>query len=966
MKLSCISMIRNESDIIGIFLDQIFTLFDESFVVDIQSTDGTREIIDAYKRLNDQENRLHIYDCWTQEKYQSAISNSLSRYAFSQGATWCFFLDADEIIALDGAETLRSKLQNWKGDVLNLDWINLVPERFGTFGEFDINQRFFYTDPKQKSGKVAISSKFALIYPDFHVDEGNHFISKSQGDLPEEPAVLSSLLHIPVRSAERLQYKLTSAAQLLKTKEGIKPLEGYHVTDILNRLRDRELDSELLCSIAASYSTNTPGKIEKGSVDIGGWPTMPMPEYLISMSKKLNFSRSLEDVLLRDQETQWKNLMHSNAMPIGSILEDNEVKIMDLPVMGGKPVHNRFQCLKDFGDSRDRDNLFEERALLDSIRASFDISTSIPIKDPDGIAPVLSVLFSLARPRRFVSITRGDSAPYEIACIAKERLYTSTECIAIDNWLVMGDDAALSLPQFSANMMKAARQHDQYYFRGSFSDAIHYFDGSSIDMLNINCKLLTSEGVLSTLNALSNKLTSNAVLVLTNLRSNVGIPTDTNQIPEFWTALCEKYPGLLIGYEVGIICVGASGSAVQNLVQLINSDNSSTSTRLLKIIFESLGALSRDNYYKYLQLDQNHSEKSGHYLESLFRRVHDLLRDIVINSKYQSFLLPKARFVKNNLLRAKKYVKVKSSEVWNHTQRYVKFEDHPSLSMKRKGWHHNVRLVIPTRGCSKWLDLFLDAYEEFGLKPTYAVDKGCEPETLRILQKRGIDIIFVDVAQLGNGESIMPYLSKNIHEDYIFRLDDDEFPTTKLLDFVNSIPESGYAFVHSWWLPRYEIAFIDGGLKSCHPKHLRTKVGAKIYENLHGGRFFRHKDVVYDKVGPHHGNFISDFVSHATENALILHLDYLVRTPEERLAKIRAVEGRFPGNGWIFANHMIPEFAPRELLRPKDFQVGELSTLLGRIMANIYQPSEKLSLSLEEIMLIQTDRLSQDTLHQHY
>jgi len=63
---------------------------------------------------------------------------------------------------------------------------------------------------------------------------------------------------------------------------------------------------------------------------------------------------------------------------------------------------------------------------------------------------------------------------------------------------------------------------------------------------------------------------------------------------------------------------------------------------------------------------------------------------------------------------------------------------------------------------------------------------------------------------------------------------------------------------------------------------------------------------------------------------------------------------------------MIPEFAPRELLRARDFQVGEISTLIGGIMANIYRAPEKLCLSIDEIMMIQNDRLTQNTLHHHY
>jgi len=254
-----------------------------------------------------------------------------------------------------------------------------------------------------------------------------------------------------------------------------------------------------------------------------------------------------------------------------------------------------------------------------------------------------------------------------------------------------------------------------------------------------------------------------------------------------------------------------------------------------------------------------------------------------------------------------------------------------------------------------------------GLSPSYAVDNACEVETLNILSNRGVDIIHINLSELGNGESIMPYVSKHVSEDYILRLDDDEFPSIKLIEWLNTIPESTYEFVQSWWIPRYEVAMIDGRIMTCHPKHLRTRVGGELYENLHGGRFFRHKDVAYDKVGAHHGNFISTFVSHPPKDALMLHLDYLVRTPEERLSKIRAVEKRFPGAGWIFANHMIPEFAPRSLLRARIFRPDYVAQkLIDAILDSVYKESNKIELDVAEIRMIQADRLSDDTIHIHY
>ena len=46
LNVVCLTMIRNEVDIIGPFLQAADTLFDRLIIVDMQSTDGTREVID--------------------------------------------------------------------------------------------------------------------------------------------------------------------------------------------------------------------------------------------------------------------------------------------------------------------------------------------------------------------------------------------------------------------------------------------------------------------------------------------------------------------------------------------------------------------------------------------------------------------------------------------------------------------------------------------------------------------------------------------------------------------------------------------------------------------------------------------------------------------------------------------------------------------------------------------------------
>ena len=151
---------------------------------------------------------------------------------------------------------------------------------------------------------------------------------------------------------------------------------------------------------------------------------------------------------------------------------------------------------------------------------------------------------------------------------------------------------------------------------------------------------------------------------------------------------------------------------------------------------------------------------------------------------------------------------------------------------------------------------------------------------------------------------------------------------------------------------------LDRKLQSCHLQWLQTNAGASMHENVQSGRFYRRGDVSYDQVGPDHGNFISDSVSHAPPEALLVHLDCLVRTLEERLNKIRLTDTRFKDAGRPFADHMLPEMAPRELLRPRDFRDPDIGPLVDELREKVYRPTEKLTLAIDEVIAIQRDHLA--------
>jgi hypothetical protein len=998
----CLAMIRNDADIIQYFLQQATALFDKTLLVDVQSTDGTKEIIEEAE--SNSNGRIVSFTSNTQERYQSALMNMLARKAFSEGADWVFLLDADEFLDVESREQLQGFLKKCGDLIVHLPWINLIPSEYGSFERFDAGQVYTADAQPAPVRKVAISSRYALINPDFYIEEGNHNVSKSVENRPEVERLAFPILHIPVRSAERLQYKLSNASRLLDSKHNTDSGEGFHVKTILGRLGENTLTPGLLDSIASTYSvkpdTSEPGTKKGASPEKLSLVRRQLPSYARNVWKPLDRGRSLTRTLALDAEQQWDHAKFVKDGPVRAEINDRDIHIRALPMTGrGQAFYGRYSALG--AENAELGPELNVKVFTEAVAAAFTDVKLTGELEWTGLSPVLFALFSLLRPRRYVQLGVRGGASFFAACQASEELELATQCIGVDAWIGLRGEPQPDQTFKSFRSQLEARFPTQHFIRGRFADALKCFDAGSVDLLYFD----SDQSYGAVVEDFSSWLPSMSSIG-TIIFHDVNVHWAGRGIWRLWDELKRMYPAYTFYHcgGFGVLYVGGESHAISRAIEALNAN--ADYARLAQLFLAHLGENISNKKMALEAANKAFDDPSGLKLllssdriaqrfrgvlrrSLLFTRIkHSLYfsstkrkaryakkkKEIadgiaVLNRRLAAFRLEKRAARKERMSKLVRSFSMSPNRVAGPVEKslqFVIFDQRRTPTAITMGLHKDVRLIIPTRGCSRWLPYFLNAYRSWGLEPTYAVDNGCEAATLRLLKDNNVSTIVIDSDQIPNGESIMPYLSKSIEEDYILRLDDDEFPTRELIGWANSIPDSDYAFVTSWWIPRYEVAFLDGKLQSCHPKWFRTKVGASLYHNLHGGRFYRHRDVTYDKVGPHHGNFISDYVSHAPPEALLIHLDYLVRTMEERLNKIRATEKRFKDAGWPFANHMLPEMAPRELLSPKAFDNPDLKPLVDELLEKVYQSSDKLTLGIDEIVAIQRDRLSHDTMHFHY
>jgi hypothetical protein len=248
LTICLVGMVRNEADIIPTFLDCAARLFDRILLVDHQSTDGTRQIIDRFATKH---SHLKVFDYRYRSHYQSDIFNMLTRIAFREGADWVFYLDADEFIDVENRAIFDQTIHCFPYDVMSLRWINLIPTEFGTFTSFNRSQQFHWSGRFSTYSKVAVSAQYAAQHPHFHIHHGKHFVSPSVNNPPEPMHDGCNILHVPIRSLERLRYKVTQGIDAYRTKRD--PGAGFHWFELYERLNCGDVSADWLKGVIAQY-----------------------------------------------------------------------------------------------------------------------------------------------------------------------------------------------------------------------------------------------------------------------------------------------------------------------------------------------------------------------------------------------------------------------------------------------------------------------------------------------------------------------------------------------------------------------------------------------------------------------------------------------------------------------------------------------------------------------------------------
>lgn len=256
MKIAAVTMVKNECDIIELFIKINSRFFDAIYILDHGSTDSTSKIIKLMKELNYNVYYTLLADSiYNQSKITTAAIRQIARLD-----TYDFIMpiDADELIPENKIQLIKNFLQ---ANISNIDvgylpWKTYCPVStkyfqteaplYTNFAARRIEENQFY--------KVLLSNHFSKTCT---VAMGNHDATNEMGiDSSRKHLIPSYLIHAPIRSEEQIICKAILGSYAFQLKKDRKPGEGFHWDELTHEIRSNKysISDQMLFNIAANYA----------------------------------------------------------------------------------------------------------------------------------------------------------------------------------------------------------------------------------------------------------------------------------------------------------------------------------------------------------------------------------------------------------------------------------------------------------------------------------------------------------------------------------------------------------------------------------------------------------------------------------------------------------------------------------------------------------------------------------------
>ena len=249
-KIACVTLLRNEIDILPTFLQHVAALFDHVVMMDHCSVDGSGDML----RLAAADRPgWHVWYVQEPGYFQEAFCSFAMRWIFQNtDADAVVFLDADELVQVQKRSMWDAVVwacceQTFVG---TMPWVACLPLRPGK--PIYHGGEYWRATGKALGSKVIIPRTIYDRYPTIRPGLGNHVALLGEHAMPVN--TVSQLLHFPLRSLEQMKQKIVTGCLSILAREDDIPSGRHHWFEAMRRLAHDELDEADMLGMAASYS----------------------------------------------------------------------------------------------------------------------------------------------------------------------------------------------------------------------------------------------------------------------------------------------------------------------------------------------------------------------------------------------------------------------------------------------------------------------------------------------------------------------------------------------------------------------------------------------------------------------------------------------------------------------------------------------------------------------------------------
>ena len=619
-----LAMLRNEGDIVPLWLSHVLTLFDRVIIIDNCSLDGTREYLESRCDDGGQLQLLHFPD---RVYIQAELMNHLlwDDELGALSGDFVFFLDGDEFLPFESHDSFKEFLSSAPEDgPFSLRWRNCLPkiER-----EELLREDYLISTRASKFEKVASCSKW-LREVSAKVIQGNHGFITPDGGIVETQE-LGEIHHFPLRSRNQALTKLRIGIgaydNLGRNRVSEEGSHLEHLFDSFTQGSLSWLDLGIAAAFYGEFGFPTPNSLDE-IFEEKSW-TMACSREIPPIERK---NDHLIELMLEDYRSPSPSKLASAMRPLTVQSFDGTVSL------GKKSIVDSFWCRNETEESLSPS--YSREKWKSHLKSSFEfIAPAFWNFQVDcisawyGHVPVMNCFLPIIAPSTFVELGSHYGNSFFAILNGAKRHGKELFGVAIDTWT--GDENSGYYDEgvwnFFSKKLKESYSDRACALRMDFSQALNCFPESSIDLLHIDGHHRYAS-VAEDFEAYLPKLSQRAVLLFHDINEyEKGF-----EVWKLWKELKDRYPSLEFchGHGLGMLAVGRDCEDFRLCCDILNEDESLYCW--LQSLFQSLATFYDTrihdrrfwNQSKEIEIEKLQKQRAAE-IEELKRRVEDLSFD---------------------------------------------------------------------------------------------------------------------------------------------------------------------------------------------------------------------------------------------------------------------------------------------------------------------------------------------------